>query len=532
MRKKDTSSETLVSVKVNKKKNSFKHFGCLICLTVLFSITVKANNLSITNISVPDADHIQFDISWDNSWYISGVNWDAVWIFVKAQDCDGTTTWDHVDLSTTPADHTVIGGTGLFVEVAVTDGKGVFIRRNSDGFGTQTGTIILKFASSISSYATVNFHVFGIEMVWVPQGSFTVGDGSTNNTTQSTASFGTNGTSTPRSITSEGSLAQDALRNNKPGDNGITAHPAIPATFPKGYAAFYCMKYEISQQQYVAFLNDLTFTQQGNRTAVPPTSPAGTLAMTTAGNQNRSAIVIKTPSVGGLPAVYDTDLNGDATYGDGDNIACNFLSWEDLKAYLDWAALRPMTELEYEKAARGNIGSVLTEYAWGNTTILQAISSSLINGGTASEISTASGTGLCAYGGGASTTLGPLRCGFAATASTVRVTAGASYWGIMDLSGNLWEQTFSCGYFTFGNGRVPTSFAFTGNLGDGTLDGMGNANDPTWVGTSVAGATIVRGGNWESLAQRAQVSDRYFVTIIAESSGRTRRTGGRGVRKP
>lgn len=327
-------------------------------------------------------------------------------------------------------------------------------------------------------------------------------------------------------------MPADALRNDKAGDGSITAHPAIPATFPKGFNAFYCMKYEISQQQYVAFLNTMSLAQQGNRIAVPPNSAVGTLAMTTAGNQNRNSIVIRTPAAGGAPAVFDVDLNGDATYGDGGDIACNYLSWEDLKAYLDWAALRPMTELEYEKAARGSNGSVLTEYAWGNTTILQAISNSLINGGTPSEVSTASGNGLCAYNGGSSTTLGPIRCGFAATASTTRISAGASYWGILELSGNLWEQTISCGYYTVATGRVPVTHAFTGNNGDGTLDGFGNATDPTWVGTSTSGAVIVRGGNWEYSAQRAQISDRHFVANTAENSARTRRTGGRGVRRP
>ena len=29
------------------------------------------------------------------------------------------------------------------------------------------------------------------------------------------------------------------------------------------------------------------------------------------------------------------------------------ISWSDMSAYLDWSGLRPMTELEYEKACRG-----------------------------------------------------------------------------------------------------------------------------------------------------------------------------------
>lgn len=510
----------------NKKKKALKTFALSLFAFAGAFNTVSANNLDITSVSTPDDEHVEFTISWDHSWYIAGTNWDAVWIFIKAQDCGGTGTWDHVDLSADTADHSATGG--LYIETA-SDGKGVFIRLNADDFGTQTGTVTLKLASPYTGYATMNWQVYGIEMVWVPQGNFTVGDGSSNNTTQSTASFGTNNTHTPYTISSEAAIPQDRLRNDKSGDGAITVHPAIPAAFPKGYNGFYCMKYDISQQAYVAFLNTLTLTQQGSRTAVAPTSAAGTLAMTTAGNQNRNSIVIDSPSTAGAPAVYNNDLNGDSIYGDGGDLACNYLSFDDLKAYLDWTALRPMTELEYEKACRGSIGSVLTEFPWGNTTILQAISNSLVNEGTSSEVSTAVGTGLDAYGAGASTALGPLRCGFAATNSTVRTGAGSSYWGIMDMGGNVWEQTISCGFYT-GGVRTPTTLTFDGELGDGTLDGTGNCNVTSWPSTATAGTVIVRGGNWEYPSQQSQVSDRKYVSSNAENTSRVRRTGGRGIR--
>jgi formylglycine-generating enzyme required for sulfatase activity len=485
--------------------------------------------VTITNSSVSDADHIQFDISWDNSWFIAGYNYDAVWIFLKNQNCAGSTTWDHLDVSTIAADHSVSGGTGLIVETT-TDGKGVFIRRNSAGFGTQSGTVRLRFATSQPTFATLNFHVFGIEMVWVTQGTFTIGDGSTNNTSHSAASFGSNN-STPRVITSEAATVMDFFRNDKTGDASVTAHNGLSAGFPKGFNGFYCMKYEISQQQYVAFLNKLNLIQQASRIAAIPSDPAGTLALTTASNQNRNAIRIQTAAAGTSPAVFGTDLNGDGTFGDGDNIACNFLSWNDLVAYLDWSALRPMSELEFEKAARGPITPLLTEYPWGNTTILQAISSSLTNGGTASEVSTAAGNGLSAHNGAASTTLGPIRTGFAATSSTIRVTAGASYWGILDLGGNVWEQAVSVGYWN-GSNRLPATYIFNGAHGDGNLDFMGQSNVATWPSVLTLGATIVRGGNWEYSAQRVQTSDRFFLNSTAENTGRVRRTGGRGVRIP
>lgn len=505
-----------------------KHFFSL-SLVWAMGTSLYANNVLITNVSAPSTTTIQFDISWDNSWNAAAPtnNWDAVWVFVKTQVClPGSSPWLHANLSTVSANHSVTGGV-LQVD-AVTDGRGVFIRRSALGAGSiATSTVVLQFSSSYT-VASTNYEVIGIEMVNVPQGSFTVGDGSANTGTQSANAFGTTNTSSlPSTISSEGALAQDALRNNS---IGATGHNAIIAAFPKGFNAFYCMKYEISQQQYVTFLNLLDFGQQTNRTAVLPSSATGTAALAASSGANRNAIEISTPGVAfSTPAIYGNDLNGNDVYdeaNDGGNIACNYLSWDDLRAYLDWAALRPMTELEYEKAARGTNASVLVEYPWGSTTINQAISSALSNGGQATEVSTSTADGLCAHNGGASATLGPLRVGFAATSITIRTGAGASFYGIMDMGGNVWEQAYQVGYVS-GPSRVNTPI-FTGVLGDGTLDALGNANQTNWAGGN--NLSIVRGGNWEYTAQRVQTSDRFYVNSTAENATRIRRTGGRGVR--
>ena len=357
-----------------------KIISLFIIASLSFGSVLKANNLSITNISVPSNTTIQFDISWDNSWYASvpSNNWDAVWIFVKTQVCGaGSSPWAHANLSTVSADHSVTGGV-LQVD-AVTDGRGVFVRRSTFGAGSiSASTVVLKLSSAFTIAGT-NYEVIGVEMVNVPQGSFSVGDGSTNNTTHSTASFGTSNGPTTYSVSSEAAIAQDGLRNDKAGDGAITAHSAIIAGFPKGYNAFYSMKYEISQQQYTTFLNLIDYNAQVSRTAVNPSSAVGTAALAANSGDNRNSIEIKTPGAAfSTPAVYGNDLNGNNIYdesADGGNIACNYLSWEDLKAYLDWAALRPLTELEFEKTCRGTNSALLVEYAWGSTTINAAISS-------------------------------------------------------------------------------------------------------------------------------------------------------------
>jgi formylglycine-generating enzyme required for sulfatase activity len=250
------------------------------------------------------------------------------------------------------------------------------------------------------------------------------------------------------------------------------------ASWPNGYNAFYCMKYEVTQQQYVDFLNTLTQTQATARKYT--------------GSTERYAIT------GSAVGSYATT---------NPNVACNYLSWADCAAYADWSGLRPMTELEFEKACRGPEGAVVGEYAWGTAT-LASIAYTLSGAGTASEgIATNYSTtvGNAVYSGtGAGTIGGPVRVGiFAANGSNSgRESAGASYWGIMELSGNLSERPV-----TIVNA---TGLAFTGTHGDGVLTSSGNANAATWPGTDAVGAGW-RSGSWISYADSMQVSDRRNV---------------------
>ena len=117
------------------------------------------------------------------------------------------------------------------------------------------------------------------------------------------------------------------------GAHGGDGQGPIPAAFPKGYNAFYVMKYEISQGQYTDFLNFLD----------PGLAP--TYFMNAYGSYRN------TISRTGL--LYTCDAP---------DRACDYLSWSDLAVYLKWAALRPMDELEFEKACRGPLYPVPNEY--------------------------------------------------------------------------------------------------------------------------------------------------------------------------
>ncbi|HPZ25787.1 MAG TPA: SUMF1/EgtB/PvdO family nonheme iron enzyme, partial [Kaistella sp.] len=352
-------------------------------------VTAKANNVQITGTSV-SGSNITFNISWENSWNASAApaNWDAVWVFVKYQDCN-TKLWAHADLSSTAADHTA--ASPLQVD-PVTDGKGVFIRRSAVGGGNIASTSITLKMSTVSGTAN-NYKVYGIEMVNVPQGAFQLGDG--------VSGYGFS------SITVDANSQSNGLTTGELGPYSADLQPS----FPMGYNSFYMMKYEISQEQYADFLNSLTFTQQKNRVVNDPISAAGSYAMFT-GYQYRNGLAIVTPgSNGAIPAVFGTDATSGTpnSSNDGQNVAMNHLSWADLASYLDWAALRPMTEMEFEKAARGTLPRVSGEYPWGSADITQSNSTQLTNAKMANEISSVTvNNGMCNYGSGTyAATYGP-----------------------------------------------------------------------------------------------------------------------------
>jgi formylglycine-generating enzyme required for sulfatase activity len=533
------------------KKKSLVIQVLFILVSVFTFKHASANNIQVSTPSFKNFNsslqevNIVCNVTWDNSWR-NNINYDAAWLFVKYRVDKGE--WKHARLSSTVANYTVPNNASL---ITVPDGGGVFIQRALDASNSTFTVSNLELswpygAQGVLDNANLEVKVFALEMVHVPAGSFYLGNG----TVQSGSSFYQSGLSnTPYLVNSESLIVVDNVAPNATIQSalGITHglwangfsgnvttdnYDTIPSAFPKGFNAFYCMKYELTQSGYVDFLNTLNYTQQANHTISSPSAARGTAALIL-NNGNRNGIDIMTPGINSSrPAVYGCNLDGDTIFNennDGAFIACGGLSWTDLGAYLDWAALRPMTEFEFEKASRGPNYPVNYEYAWGDSTISQVIFSSnggLDNSGTPSEGIKNINYGSSGNGALLTTMSGmgsPLRVGIFASHennANNRRQSGATYYGIMEMSGNIIERCVTIF-------NKPIGRKYEGTHGDGNLSVDGYADAPTWPLNDALGIGF-RGGSYNFSNSVHRTSARNYINPPIAT--REIYSGGRGVR--
>ena len=505
-------------------------------IILLFTNHVFANNLAISS-PVYSAETLTFTISWDNSWNISTgpSNHDAVWVFIKRQKCTGNNDWVHQLVSTTSADHTAKTGVNpstIVSVIGVGDGMGVFIKRiGTDVVGSVASqTIILKLAEtnpSISTTPNDNFRVIGMEMVYVPQGEFYIGDGRPSNSTN----FSAGNTPYPLKITNAIQNVNGLGSASNYTSNVIYGCSSpLPTTFPLGYNGFYTMKYEILQGVFIEYLNSLTYDQQAARLKVSNATflPNGTPPVLFHSLSNYGTTNVYT-TVAGNYNTKSAVFGGNYPY-----IPMTCMNWQDLASILDWSGLRPMTEFEYEKACRGNNGGptgnanapVAYEFPWGNTMLNGVNSPNTGHTLNAINISTSS-TNIWTIYEGACRNIegnGPVRAGFAATSSSNRSQSGATYYGIMEMAGNVFEQCV-------GGGAGYDYSSFSTTNGDGVLTSVGLANVVGWptAGGATSGTIAKGGGHYANYAYYLyQVSDR--AGNGGTEANRSFYVGGRGVR--
>jgi len=486
-------------------------FICLGLTGNLMANNIQVSSGTLTGQNTTDNyTMVQFNLSWENSWR-DNINWDAAWVFVKYK-VSYDTVWRSAILNTTQANHIVPAGYTVFPAIEQT---GAFIYRSNTGNGSvNLANIKLRWdygLNNLNDADQVELKIFAIEMVYVPQGPFYAGDGSGGVSSQQ---FSQGNTSNPFFINGEiaytlGGAPTTNIGNRDalgfigtPDDFNFSTTQSLPLNYPKGYRDFYCMKYEITQGQYTDFLNSLTRHQQKSR-----------VASNISGDAIPNIYVMVNNNFGGVRNRIICPSSGNGTTQpvvfscDRPDRACNYLSWMDGAAYLDWAGLRPFTDLEFEKLSRGPIIPIPFEYAWGTTSVTCALNIIGIENGT----ETVDNNSNCncnnyAFNGGDGGN-GPLRVGIFATQNSTRILSGATYYGIMNISDNLQERIV-----TLGNAQGRT---FPGTSGDGNLSANGNANTPFWpgyLGSEVTGSigSGIRGGSFAQI-----IGDSYFIFAVS-----------------
>lgn len=428
------------------------------------SFAVAASDLVIEGIewsreSNPFQYKVKLTVSWNNSWR-NEKNYDAAWLFLKyVSPAYQQNSYRHAKLMASGHRLLVnhIAGSPNPVMETPPDAVGMFIYPSTKYRGTVRWTIELALDTSILGDRNFNagdrlINAYGIEMVQIPQGAFTLGEADTVAAWKNYSLFVSDGYGRPGGL-KKITVENESIKVGKEkGDLFYNAEVAIyqgdqrgiiPAEFPKGYQAFYVMKYEATQGQYAAFLNCISNSASGTR----------------ANFGGRDYYVYR----GTIRFENERYIAGSP------NRPCNFFSWDDACAYADWACVRPMTETEFEKASRGPLQPLAREYPWNTNNknkLMRLVNKNdelvWLNDLKESELT-----------------------------ENNRDQYGASFYWVMDLAGSLWERCITIGDST---GR-----AFKGTHGDGVLASYGFATNADWPkgSTETAGFGFRGGGYYE-----------------------------------
>ena len=234
------------------------------CLNILVGLglmacaSVRANNIQVLNPTLTGINYAQqsvqvrFDILWEHSWRMGSTSdsWDAAWIFVKYRHA-GTGAWGHALLHNTghvaPAGSVIDDGLlmpGTPFDPATNPAVGVFLHLSAGDFGTFNGQgVELRWnygASGLAYTDIAEVSVFALEMVYIPEGPFWVGDGTTTSVRGQFHNAGS--VTSPVHITSEGGFTLGGTTSGNLGNNNGGWSPADDFNNSTIYKNTWCIK--------------------------------------------------------------------------------------------------------------------------------------------------------------------------------------------------------------------------------------------------------------------------------------------------
>ncbi len=400
------------------------------------------SNVRITNATYKDIEFgserprvlATLTVTWENAWK-NNRNHDAIWLFFKVSNKDERSqrhariaddnlrlVHEYLQNGSSPDFFIPMDRMGVFIS-----SKGLY--RGSLSWRIQV-VLDLSSIQGIDLADQLYINPQAIEMVYIPEGSFFLGD-SDSNAQENAAAFFDFGSKKHYEIHSEEAIPVGRKKGHlyyfNKGDTLYKgdAQGPIPAAYPKGYSPFYIMKYELTEGLYVAFLNSIGSYYSSNRANFGGKDYY----------EQRGGISLD-------QGRYKTTHS---------NRPCNFISFTDATSFTDWAALRPITELEYEKACRGTGTPVENDFPWGTS-----------NDDIISRFYDKEGNFIIQD---------PMKEGD--LSDSTKDIIGASFYWVMDLNKGLWERCVTVGN---DNGR-----SFKGTHGDGLLGGYyGTSTNLDW----------------------------------------------------
>lgn len=458
-----------------------------------------------------------FSLSWKGAWK-NEINCDGVYVFAKYKKkgewgyhslpIDGRSAGDFDGTDQTPENVTVTDASGQVGSYVPKTGLGLFIYPTAmqEKTDMRIGRIDVhtKMPEDVEDIC-----LFALEMVYVPEGPHYVGDpgngiskgGTLKNclyTYPDQGAYLIDSEDPIEFAPEEGHLYCDLdTPNGRQEEDRFT----IPAAFPKGYQAMWYMKYSLTEGQFVQFLNCLTRKQQQAHCMADLSGediPNYYAVTNTAEPRDRCEVYCSR---------FGNRLPGPVKfYTAAPNRSMNAIAFMDTAAFACFAGLRPVTELEYEKACRGPLPAVKEEFAWGSTKIGRVFHFDGVDGSGYEKplpqkpgeiVNCNFGTDIAPFEMEFKTVpdnpgwIGPVTAGLFENADAVpglteRERTGASYYGIMELCGNVWENVVTFGREE-GRNYIPRH-------GSGELTEDGCHNMDCWPESKTAVGAGVRGG--------------------------------------